>query len=166
MISCKINELKNFMGRLLATDCFDDFLLEEAVIATYNTFTIDGRLKKEFYTSEEWNDPSVRPYSFSCWQDVRPICFSLIKGKKTPASLKFVLQLKPEKMNSLLAENGLSPSDETVKVLVVTIRYGAGGMSCTTGISLSGFSLDKTAEKLWDKAFLQFLDANKISYGL
>lgn len=166
MISCKITELKNFMGRLLATDCFDGFLLEEAAITTYNAFTIDGRLKKEFYTSEEWNDVSVRPYDFSCWSDVRSICFSLIKGKKTPASLKFVLQLKPEKMNGLLAENGISCSDEMVKAFIVTIRYGVCGMTCTTGVSLSGFSLDKTAEKLWDKAFLQFLEANGISYVL
>lgn len=166
MISCKIIELKNFMGRLLATDCFDGFLLEEAVITTYNTFTIDGRLKKEFYTSEEWNDPSIRPYAFSCWSDIRSICFSLIKGKKTPAALKFVLQLKPEKMKELLSENGVSPSEEMVKALIITIRYGAVGMTCTTGVSLSGFSLDKTAEKLWDKAFLQFLEANGISYAL
>lgn len=166
MISCKITELKNFMGRLLATDCFDGFLLEEAAITTYNAFTIDGRLKKEFYTSEEWDDVSVRPYEFSCWSDVRSICFSLIKGKKTPASLKFVLQLKPEKMNELLSEYSLSLSEKTVKAFIVTIRYGIGGITCTTGISLSGFSLDKTTEKLWDKAFLQFLEANGISYAL
>lgn len=166
MISCKITELKNFMGRLLATDCFDHFLLEEAAITTYNTFTIDGRLKKEFYTSEEWDDASVRPYEFSCWSDVRSICFSLIKGKKTPASLKFVLQLKPEKMKELLSEDSLSLSEQTVKAFIVTIRYGVGSMTCTTGVSLSGFSLDKTAEKLWDKAFLQFLETNGISYVL
>lgn len=166
MISCKITELKTFMGRLLATDCFDGFLLEEAALVTYNTFTIDGRLKKEFYAAKEWEDVSVRPYEFSCWSDVRSICFSLIKGKKTPVSLKFVLQLKPEEMNALLSENGLSPSEKTIKAFIVTIRYGNGGMTCTTGVSLLEFSLDKIAERLWDKAFLQFLEEKGISYVL
>ena len=83
MISRKITELKHFMTRLLASDCFDSFLLEQAIITTYNTFTIDGHLERNFYTSEEWEDPSLCPYDLSCWADIRPICFSLIKGKKT-----------------------------------------------------------------------------------
>ena len=42
------------MGKLLGTECFDSFLLEEAVITTYNTFRIDGRINREFYSDEEW----------------------------------------------------------------------------------------------------------------
>ena len=166
MTSCKITELKNFMGRLLATDCFDDFLLEQAVLVTYNTFTIDGRLEKEFYSSEEWDDPSIRPYPFSCWSDIRSICFSLIKGKKTPVAMKFVLYLKPEKMTEILSQSDITIPDGYVKALVLTIRYKSGEMTCTTGISLTDFFPDKTAERLWDKAFLQFLEKNGIAYEL
>lgn len=42
MIALQIKEIKSFMGKLLGTECFDSFLLEEAVITTYNTFRIDG----------------------------------------------------------------------------------------------------------------------------
>ena len=60
MIALQIKEIKSFMGKLLGTECFDSFLLEEAVITTYNTFRIDGRINREFYSDEEWenNDAS------------------------------------------------------------------------------------------------------------
>ena len=164
MISCKITELKNFMSRLLTTDCFDMFLLEQAIITTYNTFTIDGHMEKEFYTSEEWNEPSIRPYSFSCWSDIRPICFSLIKGRKTPASMKYILRLKPEAMQTIFSNEDVSIPDRFIDALIVTIRYNSNGMSCTTGISFCDFLPDKTPERIWDKAFLQFLDKAGISY--
>lgn len=48
MIALQIKEIKSFMGKLLGTECFDSFLLEEAVITTYNTFRIDGRINREF----------------------------------------------------------------------------------------------------------------------
>ena len=158
MTSCRITKIKDFMGKLLTTDCFDSFLLEQATITTYNTFTIDGRLEKAFYTSEEWEDTSVRPYAFSCWTDIRPVCFSLIKGKKTPVHMKFILQLKPEKMQALLTQNELHVPDGFLNAFVITIRYGENGMTCTTGVSYSDFWADKSPERLWDKAFLQFLD--------
>lgn len=158
MISCKITELKNFMSKLLTSDCFDMFLLEQAVITTYNTFTIDGHIEKEFYTSEEWEDPSLRPYKFSCWSEIRPICFSLIKGRKTPVSMKYILRLKPETMQKLFSDAGITVPNGFIDALIITIRYNANGMSCTTGISFSDFLPDKTPEKLWDKSFSQFLD--------
>lgn len=164
MISCKITELKQFMAGLLASDCFDSFLLEQATIITYNTFTIDGHLEREFYTSEEWEDPALRPYDLSCWADIRPICFSLIKGKKTPVHMKFVLCLKPEITEKLLKSSDVEIPDNFVKDLVLTIRYGDGTMTCTTGVSFSSFLPDKTPERLWDRAFLQFLEQKGIGF--
>ena len=163
MISCNIIKLKDFMSKLLTTDCFDSFLLEQATITTYNTFHIDGRLEKDFFSSEEWEDVTLRPYSFSCWSDIRPICFSLIKGKKTPISMKYVLRLKPEHMQRLFESENLSVPKGFVDALIVTIRYNANGMSCTTGVSFSNFLPDKTAEKIWDKAFIQLLNKADIA---
>ena len=45
MIALKITHIKQFMNRLLAGEDFDSFLLEEASISTYNTFTIDRAAK-------------------------------------------------------------------------------------------------------------------------
>lgn len=166
MTSYKITELKTFMSKLLASDCFDIFLLEQASITTYNTFTIDGHMEKAFFSSEEWEDASIRPYSFTCWSHIRPICFSLIKGKKTPVSMKYVLRLKPEAMHKLLSSENLSIPDGFLDAFIVTIRYNENGMSCTTGVSFSDFLPDKAPEHLWDKAFAQFLDKHAIDYQL
>jgi len=164
MISCKITELKQFMGKLLATDCFDAFLLEEALITTYNTFTIDGHIQKDFFTTEEWDDASIRPYALSSWATMRPLCFSLIKGKKTPVNMKFVLHLKPDYTEKLLRENGAASLALSVRAFVVNIRYEDGNMTCITGTALAGFVPDKTLDHLWDKAFLLFLEKHGISY--
>lgn len=166
MISCRITELKNFMSKLLTTDCFDSFLLEEASITTYNTFTIDGRLVKDFFPAEEWEDASTRPYERSCWSDIRPICFSLIRGKKTPVGMKFVLYLKPEFLERLLADSDAAIPENHIKAFVLTVRYEGSNMTCTTGVAFSAFLLDKAPEKLWDKAFLQFLEEKEIAYAL
>lgn len=46
MVSVEINSIKEFMNKLLNSEAFDSFYLEEAVIATFNTFIIDGHLIK------------------------------------------------------------------------------------------------------------------------
>ena len=53
MHAFQIKDIKGFMAALLTTDIFDSFLLEEAIITTYNTFVIDGHLVKDFFQSEE-----------------------------------------------------------------------------------------------------------------
>ncbi len=164
MTAYKITELKNFMGKLLATDCFDPFLLQEAVITTYNTFTIDGRLEKDFFTREEWEDTSARPYALSRWADIRPVCFSLIRGRKTPAAMKFVLYLKPDIRDKLIARCETNIPDGYVKDFVLTIRYENASMTCITGVSFSGFLPDKTPERLWDDTFQRFLVKKGISF--
>ncbi len=163
MLSCRITELKNFMSRLLTTDCFDTFLLEKAVITTYNTFTIDGHTERDFFTAEEWEDPSVHAYDLSRWADMRPVCYSLIKGKKTPVRIKFILQLKPEIMERLIVQSGAAVPANYVKAFVLTIRYENGNMTCITGVSLFDFLPDKTPERIWDEAFRTFLLKQDIS---
>ena len=49
MIALKILDIKDFMSRLLKGEAFDPFWLVEASITTYNTFTIDGSLHRDFF---------------------------------------------------------------------------------------------------------------------
>ena len=110
MKSYKITELKSFMSKLLGSSAFDGFLLAEASISTYNTFVIDGHINKEFFTGDI-NDEGILPsYEFSMWQDMRSICFDLIKGKRTPVGFKLVLHLKPELADTLLKEGSAAVS--------------------------------------------------------
>ena len=50
MLALKINDVKEFMNQLLIGETFDHFQLVEASITTFNTFSIDGTLKREFLT--------------------------------------------------------------------------------------------------------------------
>ena len=43
MIALRIKNVKHFMSQFLGGDAFDSFLLEQASISTYCTFTIDGQ---------------------------------------------------------------------------------------------------------------------------
>lgn len=164
MIALQIKSLKVFMNSLLASDTFDIFLLEEAIITTYNTFSIDGHQNKEFYTPEEWEDKTLRPYDFTCFKDIRNLCFDLIKGKHTPLSFKFVLHLTPEHVASIL-EHGESPiSADQVKAFVLTIRYDGNDLTLITGTSFHTFIPSKEPEKLWDKALCRFLTKKELAY--
>lgn len=160
MIGIRITELKDFMGKLLKSECFDSFLLEGASISTAATYTIDGRINRNFYTHEELQDTDCPMHEFLAWKDIRPLCFDLIKGKRTPLAFKFVLNLMPEYMHSLL------PDDTAVKSAVLTIKYDGSVITLVTGISYHTFVLDKSAEQLWDRSVERFLNKKDICYEI
>ncbi|MCD7724981.1 MAG: DUF5721 family protein [Clostridiales bacterium] len=164
MIALKITNVKQFMGRLLAGEDFDSFLLEEAVIRTYNTFMIDGHQNQDFYSSQEWEDKQIRPYDFSTWKTIRPICFDLIKGKQTPASFHFVLHLMPEYTASILRRGDTAVSGPQIKAFVLNIKYDGTTLTLVTGAALHTFVPDKTPDSLWDQAVCEFLTKREIAY--
>lgn len=164
MIAWKITNVKQFMGKLLASDTFDLFLLEEASITTYNTFSIDGHQNKDFYTAEEWEDKEIRPYDFSLWKTIRPICFDLIKGTHTPTSFRFVLHLLPEHVASILQKGNTAVTADQVKAFVLNIKYDGSTLTLVTGTAFHSFLMDKTPDQLWDMAIRQFLSKKEISY--
>lgn len=166
MQAFKIKNVKQFMSKLLASEAFDVFMLEEASISTYNTFIIDGHQNKEFYTSEEWEDREIRPYDFSAWKQVRPICYSLIKGSKTPSAFKFILHLIPEHVKAVLEKGDTNVISDQLKALVVTIKYDGTALTLITGTSFHTFVMDKSVESLWDSAIKQFLNKREIEYEI
>lgn len=157
MLALEMKSTKNFMSALLTSDTFDIFLLEEAVLRTASTFTIDGHLNKEFYTSEEWEDSFIRPYDYMQFKDIKGLCFDMIKGKHTPVSFKFVLQLYPEYISSIL-EKGTDETDSSgIKALLVTVKFDGSKITLITGVSYHTFVMDKEPEKLWDEGLKRFL---------
>lgn len=164
MISCKIKDQKDFMGKLLAGDCFDSFLLKEAVIHGFVSYRIDGRLNKSFFPDEDDETISILSYEYARWKDIRPICFELIKGKRTPTKFVFILYLKPEAITAMLEKAGLSFEQSLVQNLILNIRFEQGEIHVTTGVDYREFTLDKQAEQLWDTTTRKFLDKKEISY--
>lgn len=164
MIALKITELKNFMGKLLGSDCFDSFLLEEASITTAATITIDGHVCRDFYTTEEWNDTSVHPYEFVTWKSMQKLCFEIIKGKKTPARFQIVFHLVPDYIPDVLKLADPQLQDKQVKALVLTCRYDGRSLMLITGTAFHSFVMDKTLDAAWDKTMRQFLAKKGIAF--
>lgn len=162
MIALKIEDMKQFTSSLFVGDLFDRFLVREAVIVTYNTFTIDGKVKQGYYTDQELEEKQIEEYS--SWAVVKPVCFSLIKGKKLPGSFQIVLQIGPEDVERFMAYCQLPISPEQVKGLYINIRYEDGKLSCVTGTSLNFFTLDKSLDMEWDEAVKLFFKEKQIPY--
>jgi hypothetical protein len=151
MIALEIKTIKKFMNSLLVSQQFEHFLVEEAVITTFNTFNIDGHIVKEFFTSEELEElDNHQDVNFSSWKDIRPICFELIKGKKTPVSFKVVLLASNELIEKIAANPECGVAANLIRSLVINIRYDNGKVTCITGTSFTTFVMDKSVEKLWD----------------
>jgi hypothetical protein len=161
MIAVKITNKKEFMAKLLTTEVFDKFLVEEATIETFNTFHIDGKIHREFYRNDpDYSEEKVLP-KLSGWSDIRPICLNLIKGKRTPLGFKFVLHLDEETKEKLVAgaDAGISPQQVTMGL---NIRFFNDEILVTSGISIGIFTLDKSIEKAWDSYLPSFLESNGI----
>lgn len=135
------------MNALLASECFDTYLLEEAVVTTFNTFHIDGHLVKEFYTADELIEHNCE---FSLWKEIRPFCFQMIKGKKTPVSFKVVLHAPRALVEKIAATPECGVAANIIRALALNIRYDNGHVLCVTGSAYNTFIMDKSAERLWD----------------
>lgn len=163
MTALQITSMKQFMNHLLVADTFEPFLLEEAVISTASTFTIDGHVNQEFYGNDE-DKSSVSAWEFRPWSELKGLCFDLIKGKRTPLFFRFVLHLIPEKAAALLEKEGCSVAPSDIKALVVNIRYDGSKAMLTTGTAYHTFLLSKEPDAIWDRAFRKYLDGKGIAY--
>lgn len=158
MIALKLPEVKECMSRLLLSDTFDSFLFIEGEIVTFNTFSMNGFLKKDFF--EKDMAPS-REYSL--WKDIREYAFSLIKGKRTPLSFQFVLGLSEANIGKLLAQRGLAFQPHDVRGLYLNLKYDGQNLTCITGTSMNLFTLDKSLEEAWDQMVQRFFLKKEIS---
>jgi len=163
MIALQITSMKLFMNQLLMTDAFDIFLLEEAVVNTANSFTIDGHINRDFFSGAE---PVELPYELRPWSEIRGLCFDLIKGKRTPLGFRFVLHLKPENTAALLGKSDCGADPASIRAFVLTIRYDGSRATLTTGTAYETFLLSKEADILWDKSLAQYLDRRGIPFEM
>lgn len=159
MIALDFPKVKDSMAKLLLSDTFDHFYFISAEIVTFNTLTLDGFLKKEFY--EEGRAPE-REYSL--WKDVREHCFSYIKGQRTPLRFSFVLGLSNENIEKLLDSRELPYAPKDVRGLYLNIRFDGQSLLCTTGTSMNTFTMDKTLEQIWDVMVRKFLTQKGIVF--
>ncbi len=158
MLTLALTQPAAFMSALLSSDTFDSFLLEEAQIRTAVSWQLDGRLNRDFYDTEVWDDPDRRPYSYISWKEIRSTCRDLIKGRRAPVHMQFVLMLPPEAAAKLV---GNVPS---LRALLLTVRGEGQELSLYSAADFSTFSMDKEPERTWDAAVMKFLEKKGIAF--
>lgn len=165
MISLQILDVKNFMNQLLLSDTFDHFQVIEAAVTTHTAFFIDGTIQKNYYTKEELEGLNLEKHPYASWKQLKPLCFNLIKGKKTPLSLKIIFQLSIENMEKLLAQTGVPLSFHDINGLLLNVKYDGSSLSCITGTSLNLFTMDKSLEHAWDDMVRRYFLKKEITFA-
>lgn len=164
MIALTILDQKDFMNRLLLGDLFDAFWLSEASITTYNTFTIDGTLHKDFFEAPVQEALERSRRTCSLWKEIKPFCFSFMKGKHTPLHFKIVFQLSRINTDRAVEKSGVPLNCDDVSGLYLNLQYNGSILTCTTGTSLRIFTMDKTFDTVWDNMVLTFFKQHGIAF--
>ena len=156
MLALKITDQKDFTNKLFLKDTFDLFWLNQAEITTSNRFTIDGKLQTDFFDNDEQEFLSSSHRTCSLWKEIKPFCYSIIRGKRAPLSFKIVLQFSQNKAAALIQNSGLAISPDQVSGLYLNLQYKNKTLICTTGTAFTTFLPGKGLEHLWDQYVLDF----------
>jgi hypothetical protein len=162
MVSLKIVDVKAFMSSLLIHATFDNFLLVELDIATFNSFHISGYLNKSFYSSDELEIMDERDYSK--WSELKPFALQLIKGNKTPLSFKVVFLLSKQNTEKIMSRSNMNLRMDDINGLFLNMKYENGELRLITGTSLKTFTMDKSLENEWDANMKSFLKHYEIAF--
>jgi hypothetical protein len=158
MVSLRIEDLPAFTRQLFTGETFDRFLVQEVRIVTFNTFSIDGRIRADYFADSGY------PEEYSTWKMLRPFCFSLIRGKHLPESFSIVLSLPPAGTESFVRRVSPVAPEGLVRGLYLNIRYEEKVCRLITGTSLTQFTPNKSIEHEWDSAAGGFLKKAEISF--
>ncbi len=154
MLGLQIDDIKDFTHKLFCQSVFDNFLVPEAFFSTDFSIAIDGT------SLSEEGKPAC-----ATWGQLRPLAFQIIKGQTLPRGFKIVLRLTPENTENTLRSLGSPMAPEEVAGLFLNILYEEGKIRCTTGFSLTSFSLDRSLDTAWDQVARRFLRYHQISFS-
>ena len=144
----EIEETGKFMSELLTGERYDSFYLFEARIKADIDYSINGKINKDFYDSDEKDIMEAEEYI--SWKKIKPVVYGFLKGDKLPLSLKLILMFNRENITRLVEMNNLPISENDIGALFFNVLYEKGSLTVTTGTSVKTFSLDKTLDHVWD----------------
>ena len=164
MRSYQIQDIRDFMKKLLIGDVFDTFLLSEASVTTYASFHIDGTFHPGYLGQDEAELLTAEKCGYTLWKRIRPFLLEIMKGKNTPLSFRIVFRLAQHNTESLVARCGVSLRAEDVDGLFLNLGFDGSALTCTSGISLRIFSLDKSLDFAWDEMLEKFFRRAEIPF--
>lgn len=164
MLALALTDTKDFMNKLLRTELFDHFLIQEASIRAGAAYHIDGRINRDFYDTGELEELGLTDCRFLPFAMLREPVFHLFKGKKPPSSFRLVLLLSPENMAHTLECISSPFTPQEITGMFFNISYQNGQLLFTSGVSYAVFSADKALDDEWGRMAKQFLKQRGISY--
>lgn len=164
MQSYQIQDVRDFMKKLLLADTFDTFLLVEASVTTYAAFHIDGHFHGDYFGTDETAALPAEQSGFTLWKRLRPFFFELMKGKNTPLQFRIIFRLAPHNVDALLRQSGVSLRADDVDGLFLNLHYDGTHLNCISGTSLRTFTLDKSLEHAWDSMLERFFRQKEIPF--
>lgn len=156
----EITEIRPFMAALFTTDLFDHFLVVEGSVTTFCRYQIDGRMCPDFF--DQSAKETMAPDPFVPWRILRERYFAIFKGKQPPLALSLTCKLSQADTSAFLLGNASASGDTGIESLIINIRYRPDSLSVTSGVSRSGFSLDKSTELIWDDTVEEFLQTHHL----
>ena len=103
MLAFTLSSLKDATSHLFTQPSFDDFDVLSVTIVSYITFSMDGHLNAAFF-----EEADTQPDKLCSWQRLRPVCFSIIKGKQPPVSFQITFFLEKDKASNLFNDSMLA----------------------------------------------------------
>ena len=140
--------IKSVMNQLLKGSAFNGFLVRGVEISVFTKIEVSGILDKNFYPEEE-RDTLNRNYAY--WTEIKPFALSLIKGGRTPSTLKIIFSLSDDEVKTL---------HDNASAMFLNLSYEESKLRLTTAISQRSFSLDKSVDAVWDAYIKKFINGN------
>lgn len=168
MIALQVIDIKNFMVNLFVRETFDDCLMQHAKVLTASELVMQGRRSRDWYDEDEWIQVTERfDDNWMTWGEIKKTVFDYIKGSRTPQSMQIDFCVSRMQSRKILEESGAGQVfGHMLPVFHLQIRYQRGELMLVTAVSFSEFTMDKTAEHIWDAACCQFLERKNISFHL
>ncbi len=162
MLALTFSSLKDATSHLFAQPTFDCFDVLAVTISSYITFSMDGHLNAAFFEDSE-NSDIYEQGRLCSWLRLRPICFSIIRGKQPPVSFQITLFLDHNKAASLFSDPLLSLNQD-IDGFTLHLSYRNHTLTLSTGTVFTRFSLDHDSERLWDQYILIWIKSLHLSF--
>ena len=129
---------------------------------TFTSFHVSGQFHEKFFSKEEFEERGGEQEVL--WGEIKGIAFSIIRGNKSPVSMKIVFQLPQAQANKLVEDLGGKLRLEDLGGLFINIRFEKNELHIITGTAIKTFTLDKTLEQEWDMWVKNFLKSQELTY--
>lgn len=160
LISFMIEDTKECMAKLLKDTIFDEFLCTSFEMVGLYKVNIDGQIRMDYLSSDEKEILGERKYIK--WEDLKSNVFEMIKGHKTPTSLKIVFGLKDGAKDALLNKINFTELN-AINNFIFSFVFENKRIKIITGTNYASFTLDKQAEQYFDDNMLKFFKKHDIA---